>query len=92
MEPCTYYTGQAVMTPDGALDYPQVFQQKLQIDDFARCVRDRETSIVDAIEGLKDMLIIDAIHEAIRTGGKVEIGRIQIPLKNYILLNYFEAY
>ena len=76
MEPCTNYTGQAVMTPSGPLDYPQVFQQKLQIDDFARCVRDNEPSMVDGVDGLKDMLIIDAIHEAIRTGGRVEIGKV----------------
>jgi predicted dehydrogenase len=76
MEPATNYTGQAVTTPEGKLDYPQVFQQKLQIDDFARCVRDNEASMVDAVDGLRDALIIDAIHEGIRTGEKVEIGRV----------------
>ncbi len=74
-EPSYGYSGQAVTTSNGgSLDYPQVFQQKLQIEAFGRHVTDNEELLVDGDEGLKDALIIDAIHESIRTGQKARIG------------------
>ena len=76
LEPATNYTGQAGGSTNGTMDYPQVFQQKLQIDDFARCVMEDEASIVPGEDGLRDMLILDAIHEAINTGQKVKVGLI----------------
>ena len=76
LEPATNYTGQAGSSTNGPMDYPQVFQQKLQIEDFARCVMEDEESMVAGVDGLKDMLILDAIDEAIRTGRKVPVGQI----------------
>ncbi len=76
IEPATAYTGQAGRSTNGTMNYPQVFQQKLQIDDFARCVLEDEESIVGGEDGLKDLLIIDAIHESIRTGKKVKVVQI----------------
>ena len=73
-EPAYGYSGQGVTTSQGVLDYPQVFQQKLQIDDFARCVLEDQESIVKGEDGWRDMLVIDAIHEAIKTGERVKIG------------------
>ena len=73
-EPAYNYSGQAVTTSRGKLDYEQVFQQKLQIDDFARCVRDDQESIVKGEEGWLDLLIVDAIHKSIETGQRVKIG------------------
>lgn len=76
LNPATIYTGQQGKSTNGTMDYEQVFQQKLQIDDFARCVMEKRESIVSGIDGLKDMLIIDAIHESITTGSKVAVGQI----------------
>ena len=55
--------------------FESVFQQQLQVDDFARCIQEDKESIVGGIEGYKDMLIIDAIHKAIVSGNKEKIGR-----------------
>jgi glucose-fructose oxidoreductase len=74
LNPCTPYTGQAGRTSKGVLKFEHVFQQKLQIDDFARCVIDDEDSIVKGEDGLRDMLIIDAIHRSIKSGKKERIG------------------
>ena len=76
MEPATNYTGQVGRSTNGSMDYPQVFQQKLQIEDFARCVMENEQSMISGEDGLKDMFIVDAIHEAVRTGGKVSVEQV----------------
>jgi predicted dehydrogenase len=57
----------------GRFDFPAIFQQKLQIEDFARCILENKHSIVKGDEGPKDMLIIDAILESIRTSKKVRV-------------------
>ena len=74
LNPATAYSGQAGQSTNGAMDYPQVFQQKLQIEDFARCVMENEESIVNGEDGLKDMLIIDAIHQSLETGERADVG------------------
>ena len=76
LNPATAYTGQVGRSTDGDMDYPQVFQQKLQIEDFVRCVMEDRESMVDGVDGLKDMLIIDAIYESLRTGKKAAVGKV----------------
>jgi glucose-fructose oxidoreductase len=71
----TAYSGQWGSSSLGKFDYPQVFQQQLQMEDFARCILEKDASIVSGEDGLKDMLIIDAIHASILAGGaRVKIG------------------
>jgi glucose-fructose oxidoreductase len=74
LNPATQYNGVTGRSSKGSFNFPSVFQQKLQIEDFARCVIEGTESIVKGEEGLKDMLIIDAIHESIRTGKKVQVA------------------
>ncbi len=74
LNPCTAYTGQAGRTSRGELDFEHVFQQKLQIDDFAKCVLENKESIVKGEDGWYDMLIIDAIHKSIKSGKKEKIA------------------
>jgi glucose-fructose oxidoreductase len=50
---------------------PSVFsQQALQMDDFARCIQEGVESEVSGLEGLKDMLVVDAIYKSITDGSK----------------------
>ncbi|GAB4422982.1 MAG: Gfo/Idh/MocA family oxidoreductase [Bacteroidia bacterium] len=74
LQPSYNYTGQAGRSPLGAMTFTHVFQQVLQIDDFARCIMDDLPSRVDAQEGLRDMLVLDAIRAAIRSGRRESIG------------------
>jgi glucose-fructose oxidoreductase len=74
LNPCTPYTGQAGRASNGELKFEHVFQQKLQIEDFARCVMENGESIVKGEDGWRDMLIIDAIHRSIKSGKKEKIG------------------
>ncbi len=74
LQPATAYTGQAGHSTNGPMEYEQVFQQKLQIEDFARCVIQDRESMVRGEDGLRDMLILDAIHQSIESGKKVKIA------------------
>jgi predicted dehydrogenase len=73
LNPCTGYTGQAGKSSRGEFKFEHVFQQKLQIDDFARCILEQKESIVKGEDGWRDMLIIDAIHRSIKSGKKEKI-------------------
>jgi glucose-fructose oxidoreductase len=64
------YRGSLVETSrDGRLNFgPFVNQQALQMDDFAQCIRDGRESRVPGEMGRRDLVIIEAIYEAARTG------------------------
>ena len=67
-EPAFGYRGLRASTSNGPMTFPAPpSQQALQIDDFARCVRDDRVTIVPGEMGRRDMRIIEAIYEAART-------------------------
>jgi len=74
LDPATQYNGVAGRSSRGVFSFKPVFQQQLQIDDFARCVREDKPSIVSGEDGLRDMLILDAIHRSIESGKKEKVG------------------
>lgn len=74
LNPATQYNGVKGMSTKGEFKFEPVFQQQVQVDDFARCVTENKESIVSGTEGWKDMMIIDAIHKAIASGKKEKIG------------------
>lgn len=74
LDPATQYSGVAGKSTRGVFNFEPVFQQKVQVDDFARCVRENKNSIVSGEEGWKDMLILDAIHRSIESGKKEKVG------------------
>jgi predicted dehydrogenase len=74
LNPATQFQGVKGKSTKGEFRFDQVFQQRLQVDDFARCVSENKQSIVSGEEGWKDMLIVDAIHKAIASGRKERVG------------------
>jgi len=74
LNPATQFDGVKGSSTKGEIKFEPVFQQKLQVNDFARCVMENKESIVSGTEGWKDMIIIDAIHKAIASGKKEKIG------------------
>lgn len=68
IEPAFHYSGIKGFTPTGMMDFPQVVQQSLKIDDFARCVLENKKSRVSGEEGLKDLKVIKAIYKSLATG------------------------
>ena len=73
LTPSFNYTGQAGRSSQGPIVHEHVFQQVLQIDDFARSVQEGVPVRVPGEEGLRDMLVLDAIHAAIKEGQAVKV-------------------
>jgi predicted dehydrogenase len=67
------YNGQAGYTPDGPMNFPRVNQQAKQMDDFALAIKNNRPTPVPGEMGRRDVRIIEAIYEAMRTGKKVAI-------------------
>lgn len=61
-------------TNKGELNLPTVHHQTAQMEDFSKCILENCKSDADGEEGLKDMIVIEAIYEAVRTGKRVKIG------------------
>jgi predicted dehydrogenase len=75
MQPSTGYGPIKSWTNKGRLDLPHVTHQTTQMDEMAGIILDGNVTMipVDGEEGWKDMVIIDAIFEAVKTGRKVDI-------------------
>jgi predicted dehydrogenase len=74
LEPAYEYSGIKGKASDGPLEFPQVRQQALQMDDFANCVMNNKKSKVPGEMGLRDVKILQAIYDAARTGKKIRLS------------------
>lgn len=76
MQPSTGYGPIKGRTHKGPLTEPIVTHQTLQMDEMAAMIFDGKEPIapVDGEEGLKDLKIIDAIYQAVKTGSKVKLA------------------
>jgi predicted dehydrogenase len=75
MQPSTGYGPIEGRTHKGKLTQPHITHQTLQMDEMASIILENKKPIVpvDGEEGLKDMKIIDAIYQAVKTGGRIEL-------------------
>lgn len=71
--PAFSYSGLKGKTSQGKMNLPEVNQQALQMDDFARCVNEGTPSRVPGEMGLRDLKILEAIYEAAETGSEVKL-------------------
>lgn len=76
MQPSTGYGPIKAKTHKGEIEIPHVTHQTVQMDEMASIILDGKKPIVpvDGIEGWKDMKIVDAIFEAVKTGKKVMLS------------------
>jgi predicted dehydrogenase len=74
LDPAFDYGGLRGATSRGPLSFPEIDQFAAEIDDFARCIVEDRESKVAGIEGLRDLRVIEAIYESIRSGRAVELG------------------
>ncbi|GAB2978894.1 Gfo/Idh/MocA family oxidoreductase [Mucilaginibacter puniceus] len=70
IEPAFLYSGINGVTPNGAMNFRQVTQQALQMDDFANCIYNNKKSRVSGEEGLKDIKIIEGIYRSLESGNQ----------------------
>ncbi|MGK7396546.1 MAG: Gfo/Idh/MocA family protein [Candidatus Cyclobacteriaceae bacterium M3_2C_046] len=75
LHPATGYGPIQGSTHLGSLDHPHITHQTVQMDEMASMILDGKTAEVpvDGAEGVKDMKIIEAIYQAVKTGEKVNI-------------------
>lgn len=75
LQPATGYGPIEGRTSKGPLTQAHKTHQTVQMDEMAAIILDGKQPIVpvDGNEGLKDMKIIDAIYEAVKTGRKVNL-------------------
>lgn len=73
LHPATGYGPIMGRTHQGELTHPHATHQTIQMDAMAAMIlENREAPVpVDGEEGLKDLKIMDAIYEAVRTGKKI---------------------
>jgi len=71
--PATGYGPIKGHTNKGELTQPHMTHQTVQMDEMAAIIQDGKQPVVpvDGEEGVRDLRIIDAIYEAVRTGKKV---------------------
>ena len=55
-------------------NFPNINQQAAQMDEVAECIVNDIPLRVTGDEGLKDMIVVDAVHEAIKSGRKITMG------------------
>jgi predicted dehydrogenase len=75
LSPSTGYGPIRGRTNKGEIDQPVVTHQTVQMDKMAAIIFDGEKPIVpvDGEEAIKDLKIIDAIYEAVKTAKKIEL-------------------
>ncbi|MBS1574748.1 MAG: Gfo/Idh/MocA family oxidoreductase [Bacteroidetes bacterium] len=75
MWPSTNYGPIMGRTNKGELNYPHVTHQTVQMEEMSAIILQGKKPIVpvDGEEGLRDLKIIDAVYEAVRTGKKVTL-------------------
>ena len=74
LDPAYSYGGIKGRTTKGELDFPQVDHFAAEMDDFASCIINNKPTRVPGEEGLRDVKIMTAIYESIRTGRPVKLG------------------
>jgi predicted dehydrogenase len=73
LKPAFNYGGIQGSTSDGgAMNLPHVNQQARQMDDFAKAIKEKRPSPVPGEMGRRDVKLLQAIYESIRTGQRVE--------------------
>jgi len=71
LDPANNYGPLKGHTSDGKeLNFPHERQQKLQMDDFARHILKGTINRVPGAMGKRDMIIVEAIYQSIREGGR----------------------
>lgn len=74
LDPAYSYGGLKGRTSKAEMDLPQVDHFAAEMDDFAQCILNNRRTKVPGEEGLRDVKIMTAIYESIKTGKPVRIS------------------
>jgi predicted dehydrogenase len=74
LDPAYYYSGNRGRRSDGKeIRYDPIDLFAAEMDDFAQCIRNKTPSKVSGEEGMRDVRIMMAIYDSIRTGKAVTL-------------------
>jgi len=73
LAPAYDYSGKKGKTHEGKMDFPDVYEQVFQMDDFAQNVMKNTPSKVPGEMGLRDVKILMAIYEAAKSGKRITL-------------------
>lgn len=76
MSPAYSYGGNRGFLGDETMDLPQIDQFAAEMDDFSKVIKQDGTSIVAGEEGLRDLLVTEAIYKSVETGRAIEVQRV----------------
>ncbi len=71
LDPCYQYNKPSGTAANQTIDYPASNQQAVQMDAFARNILDDTPVVASGEEGLRDMLVVEAIYRSWREGKRV---------------------
>lgn len=71
LAPAFNYSGIKGTSSAGPIEFPQVDHFQMELDSFAQCIKNNLPTSVPGEEGLRDMLIIEAIYKSAQTGQTV---------------------
>jgi predicted dehydrogenase len=69
------YAGQRGGTSEGAMNFPRVVQQARQMDSISQSIKNNQQPMVSGEMGRRDVKLLQAVYEAMRTGQRVVIGK-----------------
>lgn len=74
MEPQSSYSGNKGSMSDGTIiNFPLKNQQAKQMDEDAMALMQGKTLLVPGEEGLRDIRVVEAIYQSVKTGKSVKI-------------------
>nr|WKN40363.1 Gfo/Idh/MocA family oxidoreductase [Tunicatimonas sp. TK19036] len=73
LDPFSAYRGIEGESKNGPIEFPDVFQQAVQMDEQAYCIMENKAMRVPGEEGLRDMRVVEAIYKAIKSGDQVKV-------------------
>ena len=76
LQPATGYGPIKGRTHKGELTQPHSTHQTVQMDEMAQIILQNKQPVIplDGEEGLRDLKIIDAIYQAVKTGKKTNVS------------------
>ena len=74
LDPFSSYSGIQGESKEGPIEFPQVHQQAVQMDEQALSIINDQPMRVPGEEGLKDMIVVEGVYKALETGDKVMLG------------------
>jgi predicted dehydrogenase len=73
LSPAYNYQGLRGKTSNGEMNFAQVNQQALQMDDFALSIKENRPTPVPGEMGKRDERLINAIYESAHTGNRITL-------------------